>query len=165
MHRFRRLALATAPAVAALTVLTVAPAFASGGSGGGGGGGTTAPTATAAPCADFSTFTVSAGRRPGGGGMEAVWTTAGAKSCASSLFVYAVKVQETNVATGQNVWAWNSYYVTLKPGQSSTWPTADNDWVTPDTAIRVDAQIVDGSGNVLASRSATVTTPSEKGII
>lgn len=129
--------------------------FASGGSGGGGGGsgggGSTTPTTGPA----FTAFKVTAGYRPGGGNIGAVWTALSVNSVANSsgCRIHLTITDETGTVI------WNSFYYALDQ-------TIDDDNVALNSVYLVEADLIDSNGNVVESRSAVATSPKPKnGII
>ena len=170
-------------AVAGLTVLgSGAAAYASGtnsggvnsggvnaGGTGGGGGATSAPS----PCAQITSYNVTAGHTPGDGATGAIWTTYTVKNCSTGVGSYTGRLTYTNLSTGQttaggcslmqSVSSAGGYYLTvpMNPGQSISC-TLDNDWVPLATSFQVSLTVRDSATmTVLASNSKTVTTPAQ----
>jgi hypothetical protein len=135
--------------IALVFAITSDLAFASGGSpnSGGGGGGTSVATSF------ITAFKVIAGYPPRGNGIwvAAIWTNFSVKANPAVYTPY-VRLRLTNVATGQSgsaLYAFSSQ-------------TIDADAVLLDSTYLVELEVLDNSGNVVDSRSATVTTPPAK---
>jgi len=119
-----------------------------GGSGGGGGGGG-APTTTTAPgpCARIASFSNSTGYYSV---WAAIWTPFSiSNSCASPV---NWQMTYTNGTTGLVDFARGSSTQYMSSG------TIDEDWAAFSTAYTVTLTVTDGSGAVVDSRSAVVTT-------
>jgi hypothetical protein len=146
-------ALAAALVMAIAFAITSQPSLASGGNpaggGGGGGGGGGTPAATSY----ITAFKVIAGYPPRGNGIyvAAIWTNFSVKT---NPYVYTpyVRLRLTNIATGQSG---SSLYVFGSQ-------TIDADAVLLDSSYLVELEVLDNSGNVVDSRSATVITPPAK---
>ncbi len=143
-------------AVAAAMVLPAGNAFArgtnAGGTGGGGGGGTTTGT-----CVPSATVKATAGYRPGGGNIGALWTDYTVSGCVGMNLAY--DLVQTNTATNTVALAFMN--VRMSSGVYST--SFDNDSVPLATTYRVDLVIHDvDSGAVVASALSSATTPKSK---
>ncbi|MBI3414404.1 MAG: hypothetical protein HY043_03645 [Verrucomicrobia bacterium] len=135
------LALLVAFTVGLMPVLS----FASGGGTGGGGGGGTVVSA-------ITSFKVTAGYRPGGGASGAVWTSYSVQVPSGTTPIVHLTVADA--VTGQY------YYNGMVLYYSSA--TIDADYVPFSTTCVVKLDLLNNSGAVLDSRSATVTTPAPK---
>ena len=133
-----------------------------GGGGGGGGGGTsTAPTLVAGPCAKVTSFSPTAGYRPGGGSIGAVWLSYTVQSCNTDFASVDVNVTETP-ADGGPVWAWTTSPY-LAPNGSFGVSNVDNDWAEVNMQYNLVLTVTDPStGSVLATASKLISTPKGK---
>jgi hypothetical protein len=117
------------------------------------------------PCASITSFTPTAGYRPLGGNMGAVWLSYTLLDCSSTdTTQYRVDVVETPVTTLTG-WTWAiSLYANLLPGTTQKIASVDNDWALINTQYTVTMTVSDWTtGAVLASASKVVTTPKGKG--
>ena len=101
----------------------------------------------------ITAFKVIAGYPPRGNGLwvAAIWTNFSVQANPAVYTPY-VRLRLTNVATGQSGSA-------LYPFSSQT---IDADAVLLNSTYLVELEVLDNSGNVVDSRSATVTTPPAK---
>ena len=151
MQRPGRTQLLTSLGAAAVALTLLVPsALAAGGTGGGGGVG---GGATAGPCVAINSWKATAGYRPSSSSsVGAVWVDFRLNACATAT-PFVVHIDETNAATGELAWGF------------ATWASSgkiDNDWVPLSTTYHIAITVTDGSGAVLQSESADVTTPTKK---
>lgn len=123
--------------------------------GGGGGGGST--TTAAAP--QISSFSASAGYRPGGFDIGAVWVNYSVKNGWGVPAGVTATLSEQNLSTGNVEWGYSDYRLPLDPNGSYSSGTLDNDNTPLATSYLVTLTIKDAAtGQVLDTRSSTVTT-------
>jgi hypothetical protein len=108
----------------------------------------------------ISSFNASAGYRPGGLDVGAVWVNYGLKNTStSSPANLLVSLTEQNLSTGNVEWGWADRPLALDANKSYSSGTMDNDWTPLATSYLVTLTVKDAqSGAVIATRSATVTT-------
>ncbi len=146
-----RRAMGLAAAVIAVVALASGPASAQGGTSGGSGGG--GSTATCAPTASVK---ATAGYRPGGGNIGALWTSYTVGSCPGLDLAY--DLTQTDTSTGQPILGWSG--IAFAGVYSSSF---DNDWVALNTTFRVDVVVRSRStGEIVASATSYATTPKGK---
>jgi hypothetical protein len=116
------------------------------------------------PCAKITSFSPTAGYRPGGGNIGAVWLSYSVQNCSSDYASLSVNVTETP-ADGGPVWAWTSAPYVAPNGTYSV-SSVDNDWAEINMQYNVVMTVTDpGTGQVLATASKLISTPKGKGTL
>ena len=138
--------LRSANLVLILAALTSTVALAGGGPTGGG------PTGTVA-CSVIQNFKVVPGVNPRGLPFAAVWTSVTAQPCGGPAGVYQVTVTTTNLDTNQ------LERIIIFGFTQSSGTTLDDDSAQFSTNYRVDVEVKDPSGTVIAKSTTTTVTP------